>query len=1143
MVKMSKAALDKPLVRYAMAVASVAACFLLRYLLVQYLGLIMPTFITFYPGIMVVALLAGLGPGLLATALTVVATDFLILSPVGLFSIAETSDIVALALFAFMGLFISLLAERYRRSLRSIAAYEAELTRRQSEDQLRLASAYRQLALEAADLGAWDLHIETGDVYWDDSCRNGYGFDSGDTVAYQAAIDRILPEDRSAVDEAVKQAIAGVQDGAYHREYRVAWPDGSIHWIASHGRVYFDGEADQKRPVRFIGVNSDITERKQAEQHIRQLNRLYAVLSDINQTIVREKDSQALLESACSIAVEKGQFRMAWIGMVNPDTQVLDAVASHGVVEGYLDQVKIDFREPGPVAGPAARCFFSGQHTVCNDIEHELHRPWLSDALRHGYRSEAALPLLEDGKIIGIFCLYAGELDFFDEDELKLLDEMAMDISFALEVNRHEIDRRKAEEHVRQLNRVYAVLSDINQTIVREQDSQALLESACRIAVEKGQFRMAWFRMFNPETQVLDAVASSGKVNSYLDSLRIDLGDSMHCDGPALHSVQTATHSICNDIEHDPGYTRWRKAAMEHGFRSSAGFPLVVDGQVTGVFNLYAAEPGFFASDEISLLDEMARDISFALEVIRHETDRRKKEDEIRWRTAFFEAQVDSSLDGILVVDSHGTKILQNQRMIDLMNIPTEIAGNPDDARQLEFVRALIKDPRQYEEKINYLYSHPDEISRDQVELLDGTILDRYSAPVRDKAGNYYGRIWTFRDITQSRQIEEQFRQAQKMESIGQLTGGIAHDFNNLLTVILGCSEFLRDEIKDNPRLGKMAQMIMDAAQRGADLTHRMLAFARRQALQPSAVDVNHLIAGLDSLLRRTLSADIELSFHPAPVECKALIDPTQLESALINLCVNASDAMPGGGKLIVETARADLDENYAAQNPGVAPGRYILVAVSDTGCGISSENIARVFDPFFTTKGVGKGTGLGLSMVYGFAKQSQGHVKIYSELGHGTSVKLYLPIADKDTEPAPQEPVLLADLHGSETIVLAEDNASVREFAATVLSGLGYRVIEAANGREALEIVRKSDDADIDLLFTDVVMPGMNGRELAIEARKLDPRLKVLYCSGYAEQAILRQWLQDEDVRLLNKPYSRMEVARRVRAILNENLTAAAGD
>jgi signal transduction histidine kinase len=869
------------------------------------------------------------------------------------------------------------------------------------------------------------------------------------------------------------------------------------------------------------------------EAHIRQLNRVYSVLSDINQTIVREKDSQAMLEAACRIAVEKGQFRMAWIGMADPATGVLEPVASSGVIDDYLHRVKIDLQDPKTATGPAARCFHTGEHAFCNDIEHELYRPWMSYALELGYRSLASFPLRCDGQVVGVFNLYANELAFFDEEETKLLDELAMDISFALEVARNEKNRRRAEQHVRKLNRVYAVLSGINETIVREKDSQAMLEAACRIAVDKGQFLMAWIGMADSETHALTPIASSGEVGDYLDRVQLGLLDPARSAGPSGRCFLSGEHAVCNAIEEDPRLAPWRDDALKMGYRSFASFPLKVDAQPVGIFNLYSSELAFFDEDEIKLLDELAMDIGFALEVNRHEEDRRKADEELRSRTAFFEAQVNSALDGILVVDSGGTKILQNQRMNELLKIPPQIVQDPDDAHQVQFVKTVVKNPIQFEEKVNHLNSHPEEVDRDEVELIDGTILERYSYPVRDQALKLHGRIWTFRDITERRQLEEQFRQAQKMEAIGQLTGGIAHDFNNLLTVILGCSEVIGEEAKDNPRFRKMAEMILGAAQRGAELTHRMLAFARRQALQPRPVDVNRLLVEMQSFLRRTLSADIELNVIQGGADCEALVDPTQLESAVLNLCVNARDAMPGGGRLTIETDNTVLDADYAAENPDVTPGQYIMIAVSDTGCGISSKNLSRVFDPFFTTKEVGKGTGLGLSMVYGFAKQSLGHIKIYTELGHGTSVKLYLPRTEGKSEQSSESPTTFADLRGSEVILLVEDDAPLREFAKSELVNLGYQVLEAENGKDALKIV--AERADIDLLFTDIVMPGgMNGRELGLEALRLNPKLKVLYSSGYAENAILHEGLLDKDVQFLGKPYARRELATRIRGILN---------
>jgi signal transduction histidine kinase/CheY-like chemotaxis protein len=935
----SKAVLDKPLTRYALAAVTIAASFLLRYALVQGLGLEMPLFITFYPAVILVAILAGFWPGLLATALIVVGTDYLILAPVGHFAIARTSDVVALVFFAAMGVFMSLVAEHDRRGQRLIADYKADHARRESE------VLYRNL-FNAMDEGFCVIEV----LFDPENRPTDFRF-----LEVNAAYERQtgIP---NPVGKRMREIAPALEEYWFEFYGRVALTGEPAHLINEAKAIngYYDvwayrvGQPDQRRVAV---VFSEISERRRAEEHIQQLNRVYSVLSDINQTIVREKDSQTMLEAACRIAVEKGKFLMAWVGMADPVTHSLKPIASSGAVGDYLDRVRLDLLDPARSTGPSARCFYSGEHAVCNDIEHELYRPWRSYALEHGYRSLAAFPLRCEGQIVGVFSLYASELAFFDDEETKLLDEMAMDMSFALEVNRREEDRRK-------------------------------------------------------------------------------------------------------------------------------------------------------------------------------------KEEELRWRTAFFEAQVDSSIDGVLVVDSHGKKILHNQRLNDMLKIPTNISDDDDYAHQFQFVSTLIKNPDQYREKINYLNSHPDEISRDEVELTDGTILDRYSSPVRDKALNYYGRIWTFHDITERRQLEEKFRQSQKMDAIGQLTGGIAHDFNNLLTVILGCSEVIGDEVKENPRLRKMADMILGAAQRGADLTHRMLAFGRRQALQPRSVNVNQLILNLEGMLRHTLREAIELDVSRSGESLDALVDPAELESALLNLCINAQDAMPDGGKLLIETGYAFLDSNYAAQNADVRPGQYILVSVSDTGTGISPEIMDRVFEPFFTTKEVGKGTGLGLSMVYGFAKQSQGHVKIYSEVGFGTSVKLYLPKADRTGDQVEQVQSSVTDLRGVEFILLVEDDDLVRDFALAQLTDLGYRVLEAANGNDALKILQ--EHKDIDLLFTDVVMPGgMNGYELAQEACRLRPMLNVLYTSGYVENAIMHRGMLDKDVQLLSKPYSRMELATKIRQAL----------
>lgn len=387
-----------------------------------------------------------------------------------------------------------------------------------------------------------------------------------------------------------------------------------------------------------------------------------------------------------------------------------------------------------------------------------------------------------------------------------------------------------------------------------------------------------------------------------------------------------------------------------------------------------------------------------------------------------------------------------------------------------------------------------------------------------------------FRDLTDKIAAEDRIRQSEKMEALGQLTGGIAHDFNNILTVITGTIEILADAVEKEPQLAAITRMIDDAAARGADLTQHLLAFARKQPLQPREVDINMLIIDTAKLLRPTLGEHVEIESVFEDETCVATVDPNQLATAILNLSLNARDAMPNGGKLILETGSAFLDDTYANMND-VRPGRYALIAVSDTGTGIPAGILDKVFNPFFTSKGPGKGTGLGLSMVYGFVKQSAGHIKLYSEEGHGTTIKMYLP-PGTGALVASEASSALAVQGGHETILVVEDDKLVRDYVLTQLHSLGYVTLDAANAAEALAIVEAGNE--FDLLFTDVIMPGaMNGRQLANELQRRKPGLKVLFTSGYTENAIIHHGRLDSGVLLLAKPYRKSDMAIMIRRAL----------
>ncbi|OCK55244.1 hybrid sensor histidine kinase/response regulator [Bradyrhizobium sp. LMTR 3] len=486
----------------------------------------------------------------------------------------------------------------------------------------------------------------------------------------------------------------------------------------------------------------------------------------------------------------------------------------------------------------------------------------------------------------------------------------------------------------------------------------------------------------------------------------------------------------------------------------------------------------------------------------------------------------ESSNDLILVSDSVGNLIQVSPSVTDILGYqPSEMVGHnaigfihPDD---LEHTRREMRAARRGQSKRNFETRYVSKEGKTVALNWTGT----WSEPVRR-------HFFIGRDLTEKQAAEAQLRHAQKMDAVGQLTGGVAHDFNNILTVITGTIGILEEAVADQPQLAAVTKLIDEAAERGANLTKHLLAFARKQPLQPVEVDVNALVLEAAKLLHPTLGEHIEITPLLAEDAWTALADPNQLSTAVLNLAINARDAMPNGGKLALETSNVFLDENYASMQSEVTSGNYVMIAVSDTGSGIPPALLERVFEPFFTTKEVGRGTGLGLSMVFGFVKQSGGHVKIYSEEGHGTSVKIYLPRATGLQQTA-AEALIAGNIEGgNETVLVVEDDALVRRYVITQIESLGYTTLEAANASDALRII--DNVPNVDLLFTDVIMPGvMNGRQLVDEALKRRPDLKTLYTSGYTENAIVHHGRLDSGVLLLAKPYRKSELARMIRLAL----------
>jgi two-component system, cell cycle sensor histidine kinase and response regulator CckA len=493
---------------------------------------------------------------------------------------------------------------------------------------------------------------------------------------------------------------------------------------------------------------------------------------------------------------------------------------------------------------------------------------------------------------------------------------------------------------------------------------------------------------------------------------------------------------------------------------------------------------------------------------------------------------VEQSANLIILTGANGTIEYVNPKLLDVMGYSAdEVLGhNPS------LWKSGDMDGSVYKELWETILAGNEWRGEFRNRRKDGGVIIVFSivSPIKDERGNITHFLCMQEDITRIREIEAEHRRSQKLQAIGQLTGGFVHDFNNLLTIAIGNLDLLLEEpAAKTGRIEEFGQAALESVLRGAGLTRKLLAYARGQVLQPMAFDLNGLVSGTADLLRRTLGEQIVVETALSGDLWPAHADPEQLETALTNLAINSRDAMPDGGRLTIETANKHLDEEYAAWNPEVTPGDYVMLAVSDTGMGIPTEIVNHVFEPFFTTKEQGKGTGLGLSMVYGFVKQSRGHIKIYSEPGHGTTIRLYLPRArdgvDEKNEAAQEDK---KPPTSSAKILVVDDNPDLRGIVIKQLAGFGYSVMEAQDGQSALDII--CNDETIELLFTDIVMPGgMTGVELAREARKIRPFLKVLLTSGFAEATVQNGGQPGETINILSKPYRKQDLARKIQEVL----------
>lgn len=583
--------------------------------------------------------------------------------------------------------------------------------------------------------------------------------------------------------------------------------------------------------------------------------------------------------------------------------------------------------------------------------------------------------------------------------------------------------------------------------------------------------------------------------------------------------------------------------ALASGAKSVLCLPILHQSELIALLHLEnRLVTNAFGPARVAVLEVLAAQAAISLQnarlyadVRRENAERQLAEEAVKEGQALLQAIVDHAPALIHVKDLEGRYLLVNHHLAETLGRePAAILGKTD----YELLARALADAQR---SVDLRVSGGSVVECEVADNDGGRVFFEVKAPLTDAAGRIYATCGIATDITERkradaalRRTEEQLRQAQKMEAIGNLAGGVAHDFNNLLTVILSYGTLLAQDMGQGDRRRADLEEIIGAAQRAADLTRQLLAFGRKQILQPRVINLNDCVAGIEKMLRRLIGEDIELAFVLAPQLGSVLVDPGQAEQIVVNLAVNSRDAMPAGGKLTIETANVELDERYAAEHLGVSAGPHVMLAVSDTGVGMDAATQARMFEPFFTTKGQGRGTGLGLATVFGIVRQSGGHIWVYSEVGEGTAIKSYFPrVSGVATEARAPAPTLTEVGGGNETVLLVEDDERVRALVRTILARLGYHVLEAQSGGDAL-LISEQHPATIDLLLTDVVMPRLSGRQLAERLSLSRPSMRVLYMSGYTDNSIVHHGVLDSGVAFLEKPITPEKLARKVREVLD---------
>ena len=898
----------------------------------------------------------------------------------------------------------------------------------------------------------------------------------------------------------------------------------------SVSRLYFEVSHNPIRDTkgRVIGVAvhaRDITERKQMEDERHKVNLMLRAMTDCNQLLIRITDEENLLREICKIIVEVCGYRMAWVGYAeNDEHKTIRPIAQAGYEDGDFELISPTWANE---QDPIALAIKTGKPSIVNNIlsnfpTDPVLAPWRDEVIKYGYNSVASLPLTINGQVFGVLNICAVDADAFDEEQFNLLNELADELSYGIASLRARIKQKQAEEDVRRQNAILNGINDIFEEALLCKNEEEIAKICLSVVEELTGSKFGFIAEVN-ENGRMDTVVFS---DPGWDACRIQESEAtlmikgMEIRGIYGKVIQDGLPMIFNEPVSHPD---WR--GLPEGYpqlNCFMGVPLKSADRTIGMIGLANKESGYepadqYAAEQLSVA--FVESLNHKRVVIAHQRS------EERYRS-----MVENLNDIIFTVDTEG-HITYISPVVSIFGyMPDELVGKR--FSQFTVLEDLPELMSSFEDTLKGKQG-PYEF---RILSKDGKVsyVRSSSLPIMEN-GQVTGITGRLTDITQQRELEEQFRQAQKMEVVGQLAGGVAHDFNNLLQVISGYSEVVLSQVSDSDSITYIKE-ILEASERATSLTRQLLAFSRRQMVQFQVIFINDIINNISKMLKRLIGEDVEFTIALSSDIMQVQADPGQIEQVIMNLAVNARDAMPEGGKLVIKTENVTIDENQSRLIPESLPGDYVFISVSDTGVGMSRETIQHIFEPFFSTKGT-KGTGLGLSVVFGVVKQHDGWINVYSEPGQGSVFKIYLPIVitEKPEADTRTELSITSPVSSGGRILLVEDETQVRKFIARVLQEHGYVVFEVPNIKEATEVFEREGE-NIHLIFSDVVLPDGTGIELVEKLRSINPNIHVLLSSGYTDQKSQWQDIQNRKYPFIHKPYKISDLLKTIKEAMKSD-------